>query len=245
MYVLLLLACLQTDGILGIANTPHALTKDGHEEQFGVNHLAHFYLFQLLKPLLLRCSTPSFNSRVVMVASGAHAFSTVQVGDYNLDNPPREAYDPMVELEGDQSHNPMILYGQTKTANIWTANEIDRRYGNAGLHALSLHPGNIMTAGWQNLDPRVSEKFAALVTMEAFQKTFKSVEQGAATQVLAAVGKDWEGKGGVYLDDCGVSQKLPDDAQIGVNGYRSWAYDSEGESGLWRDSLGLVGLEED
>ncbi|KAK5137117.1 hypothetical protein LTR08_001126 [Meristemomyces frigidus] len=206
----------------GISQTPHAVTKDGYEKQFAVNHLAHFLLFNLLRPLLLRSSTPSLNSRVVCVSSVAHGFSTVQLGNYNLDKPPQEQYDPMCELEGD--YNPMILYGQSKTANIWFANEIDRRYGGKGLHGLSIHPGTIVTAGW---------------------KIFKSVEQGAATQVLAAVGKDYEGKDGMYLDDCGVGQPIPDDVQIGISGYRPWAYNPDGERRLWKDSLDMVGVKDD
>ena len=30
---------------------------------------------------------------------------------------------------------------QSKTANIWFSNEVDRRYGAQGLHSTSLHPG--------------------------------------------------------------------------------------------------------
>ena len=52
----------------------------------------------------------------------------------------------MCDMEG--NNNPMFLYGQSKTAGIWFANEIDRRYGDKGLHGLSLHPGNIMTGSW-------------------------------------------------------------------------------------------------
>ena len=91
-----------------MANIPHGLTKDGFEKQFGVNHLAHFYLFQLLKPLLLASSTREFQSRVVVVASSAHGFSTVQIGNYNLEQKPEDGYNPMVEMEGD--YNPMIGY---------------------------------------------------------------------------------------------------------------------------------------
>ena len=39
---------------------------------------------------------------------------------------------------------------------------------------------------------------------EGFQRV-KSKEQGAAMSVWAAVGREVEGKGGVYLEDCGVS----------------------------------------
>ena len=169
--------------------------------------------------------------------------STVQFGNYNLGKPPQEHYDPLCEMDGD--HNPMILYGQSKTAQIWMANEIERRYSDRGLHALSLHPGNIYTAGWGRLDPRVAEKFAMFTSIEGFEKAFKSTEQGAATQVLAAIGKDFEGKGGLYLDDCGVSQPIPDDGMIGINGYRPWAYNPDGEKRLWVESLEMVGVKDE
>ncbi|KAL2048911.1 hypothetical protein ABVK25_010863 [Lepraria finkii] len=47
-------------------------TADGFEAQIGTNHLAHFLLFQLLKPMLLASSTPSFKSRVVALSSSGH-----------------------------------------------------------------------------------------------------------------------------------------------------------------------------
>lgn len=95
------------------------------------------------------------------------------------------------------------------------------------------------------MDPRVEEKFKAIFGMEAFQKNFKSLEQGAATTVLAAIGRDFEGKGGLYLDDCGVSPRIGDDEQAGLGGWKSWAFDGEGAKVLWRDSLGMVGVEEE
>jgi len=118
----------------------------------------------------------------------------VQIGNYNQKTKVTSGYDPLIDMP--DVYNPAIAYGQSKTANIWMANEIERRYGDQGLHAISIHPGNIMTEGWANLDPRVMELFKDLMQDPALQKAFKSVPQGAATQVLAAVGKDYEGVGG-------------------------------------------------
>lgn len=176
------------------------------------------------------------------VSSGAHGFSTVQVGNYNLFTKPKGGYDPLIELEGED--NPMIAYGQSKTAMIWLTNEVERRYGAQGLHGMSLHPGNIVTAIFGAIDPRVMGKLEPFFQMELFQKAFKSVEQGAATQVLAAVGKEYEGRGGFYMDDCGVARRLADDEQLGLDGYRSWAYDEVNARQLWKDSLEMVGLED-
>ncbi|KAK0938162.1 hypothetical protein LTR29_010273 [Friedmanniomyces endolithicus] len=205
-----------------------------------LSFLAHFYLFQLLRPLLLKSSTRSFKSRVVTVASTAHAFSTVQLGNYGQESKVKSGYDKICELDVD--FNPIIAYSQSKTANIWMANEIERRYGAEGLHGLSIHPGGIVTAGYANMDPMVQPIFEPLFST---QKVFKSLSQGAATQVLAAVGKDYEGKGGLYMEDCGVSRPIPDDEMVGTYGYRSWAFNPDGEKRLWADSLKMVGLDAD
>ena len=54
--------------------TPQGKTKDGFETQFGTNHLSHFLLFNLLKPLLLSSAStsPSSGSRVITVSSLGH-----------------------------------------------------------------------------------------------------------------------------------------------------------------------------
>lgn len=66
----------------------------------------------------------------------------------------------------------------------------------------------------------------------------KSVEQGAATTILAAVGKDFEGKGRLYLEDCAVTELTTDN----MSGHAAWAFDEEKEERLWQDSLKMVGL---
>lgn len=210
--------------------TPHGLTKDGHEQMFGVNHLAHFYLFELLKPLLLASSTPAFNSRVVSVASTIHTFGSVHIGDYSLE---KHGFDPFVG------------YANSKTANIWFANELDRRYGSQGLHAVSVHPGGINTGLARFHDENAARMIDQIVEQPHIKAIFKTVEQGAASIVLAAIGKDYEGVGGFYMEDCSISRPLPEDAPMGAPGYKPWAYDKEGEARLWTDSLAMVGLKDD
>jgi NAD(P)-dependent dehydrogenase (short-subunit alcohol dehydrogenase family) len=78
-----------------VAATPHKMVN-GYELQFITNHLSHFYLFQLLKPLLIKSASPTFNSRVVSVSSLAHGLAPVQLGDYNFE---KRGYDPMVGFD--------------------------------------------------------------------------------------------------------------------------------------------------
>ena len=56
------------------------------------------------------------------VSSVGHRAGGVLLGDYNFTRTPYE---------------PWRAYGQAKTANIYMANEIERRYGANGLHG---HP---------------------------------------------------------------------------------------------------------
>ncbi|KAF7919686.1 uncharacterized protein EAE97_011604 [Botrytis byssoidea] len=217
-------------GIMAIPN--YTTTVDGFETQFGVNHLAHFLLFQLLKDTLLSSASPSFNSRVVMVSSASHRNGGIRLDDYNYTKRPEE-YD----LWGS--------YSQSKTANIYMANEIDRRYGQQGLHATSLMPGAIPSGINRHLDPKDVAEYNAT---EIMRKTMKSLEQGAATTVLAAIGKEFENKGGVYLENCEVAGLYPSDRQLdhvaNIPGYVEHAFDKEKEGRLWRDSLKMVGLDE-
>lgn len=211
-----------------MANPTRDLTKDGHEAQFGVNHLAHFLLFQRLKSILLSSATPSFPSRVVNLSSSGHRVAPINFDDYRFDNP--------------DSYGPWKAYGQSKTANIYMANEIERRYAFQDLHAFALHPGGI----WTGLQIHMGNKEEISARPEV-KKQMKSVEQGAATTVWAAVGKELEGKGGIYLDDCQIArpQREGEDRNRGMSGYAKWAYNPEGEARLWKDSCEMLGIKDD
>ncbi|KAB8075573.1 hypothetical protein BDV29DRAFT_171689 [Aspergillus leporis] len=209
----------------GVMACPEGRTADGFETQLGTNHLAHFLLFYLLKPVLLSSSTPNFHSRVVAVASSAHRVSSV-----HFDN---------LTLEGE--YEPWKAYGQSKTANIWTANEIERRYGAQGLHAFSLHPGAIAT----ELLRHVSDEQKAQWDGDDWLKNYwKSPEQGAATSVWGAVARELEGTGGKYLDDCQIAPAADLTKRHGP-GYASWAYNPDGEVKLWAKTLELLKLKDE
>lgn len=204
-------------GIMAVPDLSY--TQDGHELQFGTNHLAHFLLFQLLKPALLAASTPTFHSRVVALSSAAHKRNGISDSDdYNFQK---------------GGYNGQLSYDRSKTANVYMANEIERRYGGQGLHATSVHPGVILTDIARYLDEAA---ISAILDRDGMRKAMKSIEQGAATTVWAAIGKEWEGTGGKYLQDC----------RVGVDGdIVPHTYNPEAEARLWRDSLKLVGVEDD
>ncbi|KAH9435355.1 hypothetical protein MCOR02_004299 [Pyricularia oryzae] len=219
----------------GIAATPHGFTEDGYEQQFGVNHLAHFYLFQLLKPLLLKtAATQGVNVRVVSTSSTAHTASTVlPANNYDTANPNGKGYEPGVS------------YAHSNTAKIWFCNEVERRYGSRGIHAISTQPGGFTSGLMEASDEHTKAMLTKMIEMPHIKKIWKTVEQGAATNTLAGVGKEYEGHGGFYMEDCGISKPIPDDLQWAGQGYKSWAFDEAGARKLWLDSLKMLGLEDD
>jgi NAD(P)-dependent dehydrogenase (short-subunit alcohol dehydrogenase family) len=203
----------------GVMATPH-----GFETRFDTNHLGHFLLFQLLKPALLAATTPSFQSRVVSVSSKAHRTGGIRFDDFNFER---------------DSYNPWLAYGQSKTANIYFAAELERRYKAQGLHALAVHPGSILTNLSQYIDLKQFDLSGEL------KLYLKSPAQGAATTVHAALSKEWEGRGGKYLSNC--AEEPPQ--KPGINptsvepGYAPWIYDEEAEIRLWEESNKLVGFQ--
>ncbi|KAI0454821.1 putative short-chain dehydrogenase [Xylaria acuta] len=211
----------------GVRNTPESQTEDGFETQFGVNHLAHFLLFQLLQPTLLASSTPSFHSRVISVTSGSHRGSKIDFGNPNLEG----------------AYNPRLAYSQSKTANILMANQIERLYGPLGIHGLSVHPGCIITNLQKHDLPTQEERDDYLRSHPLLQKVLKSTAQGAATQVWAAVAKVWEGQGAVYLEECRKGHEC-EEPDLLNGGYKAFVFDKEAEEKLWDMSCQMVRINE-
>jgi NAD(P)-dependent dehydrogenase (short-subunit alcohol dehydrogenase family) len=218
----------------GVITAEKSVTKEGFEQQWGTNHLGHFLLFQLLKDALLTSGTPQYPSRYVSVASIGHFYGTVNFDDINWE---KEAY------------KPWVAYGRTKTANIWMANSIERRFGAQHLHATSIHPGTTLEDSELARNLSTEEMIAMGSNDPKLMRTFKSAPQGAATQVFAAVSKEWANKGGRYLSNCVEQVKADERVKEGDGflfsdyGYMPWAYDEENEERLWKESLKMVGLE--
>ncbi|TAQ87415.1 hypothetical protein B7494_g4245 [Chlorociboria aeruginascens] len=203
----------------GCRNTPESTTKDGFETQFGTNHLGHFLLTYLLLPSLLRSSTPTFSSRVVNITSGSHRTTPMQFSNLNL-------------LHGE--YTPRKAYAQSKTANILHSNQIERLFGKKGVHGLAVSPGAILT-GAQRWDGDEATVRKRLDTDDVLRRILKSTDQGAATSVWGAVGKVWEGTGGVYLEDCREGMER-EESSLETGGYKKFAFDEESEKKLWEIS---------
>ncbi|KAJ5755883.1 hypothetical protein N7533_005426 [Penicillium manginii] len=201
------------------------LTDKGHEMQFATNHLSHFLFFNLLKSALLTGSSSAFQSRVVILSSAGHRIGGINSSDnYHYEN---------------GEYNPWAAYAQSKTANVYMANEIERRYASQGLHAYSLHPGISATGIIGQL---TSEEVMGMLQNEAMLKAQKGLDQGAATTIYAAISKELEGRGGLYLNDCSEAAMGEQDGNPMSGKSAPHSFHPENEARLWKDSLEMVGL---
>ena len=107
----------------GVMAPPRRTTAQGHELQFGVNHLGHMALTQALLPLMQNLPDP----RVVTVTSGAQYFGKIRWDDPNWS----------------KGYDRYGAYGQSKLANVMFALELDARLRKQGspIRSLAAHPG--------------------------------------------------------------------------------------------------------
>ena len=205
----------------GIMATPFALTVDGFESQFGVDHLGHFLLVRELLPLLV-AGAPS---RVVCVSSAGHRMGDIDFDDVNFDRRPYE---------------PFLAYGAAKTANVLHAVAIDDLYADRGVRAFAVHPGVIQTELGRYMTPEVLGTLMSRISERATEMTWKTPAQGAATSVWAATSPKLVGRGGEYCEDVEVSPVVDDDAPDGI-GVARRAVDVGRAKALWALSERLVG----
>lgn len=205
---------------------PYSLTEDSHELQLGSNHFGHFLLFRLLQPILTQSATPSSPSRVIALSSAGHRFGQFRFDDMNFVKSP---------------YDPLAAYAQSKTANIWMCNSLDRRYA-PQIRGLSVHPGTILSTDITRHFQ--ADTLTSAGDMEHFNKTGCDVSQGAATTVWAALEPRFNAYGGVHLAEVGEARLVREGEPINVPAYAPYAYDPEGEERLWEVSCRAVGLGE-
>ena len=151
------------------------LTKDGFEIAFGVNHLGHF----LLTELLLEKLKASTSARIVNVASKAHYKATGI--DFGALKSPKTATTGLHEYE------------VSKLANVLHAKELAKRLEGSGVTTYSLHPGVVASDVWR----QVPWPFRTMIKWFMITN-----EEGAATTLHCATSPDVASHSGRYYDKC-------------------------------------------
>ena len=211
----------------GVMATPFGHTADGFETQFGTNHLGHFVLVNRIASLIRD------GGRLINLSSAGHRYSNVDLEDPNFEH---------------TTYEPFVAYGRSKTANILFAVAFDKRHRDRGVRAAAEHPGGIKTELGRYVEPGRLEKVIDEINQQlaaqgegSFQ--WKSIPQGAATSVWAAVVAPADDIGGRYCENCHVGKVVPADATITAisEGVRGYAVDAKTAEALWAKSEEMVG----
>ncbi|KAI0708318.1 NAD(P)-binding protein [Earliella scabrosa] len=163
----------------GVMSPPISLlTRQGYDLQFGVNVLGHFYLTQLLLPVLL--GTAKSSSQQVRVLSLTSAAPSAARIDYTslMDGPVR------------RKCTPAHLYTQSKLGTLLFALELAEQYGAQGVVSIAVNPGNVHT----NLTRHSSGLAATLWDMLSYD-----VSRGVLTPLFAAASPSAEHLSGKML----------------------------------------------
>jgi protochlorophyllide reductase len=202
----------------GVMASPKQDSTDGFEMQFAVNYLGHFALTGLLLSLLL--NTPQ--SRVITLTSQARS------GKVNF-----------ADLQGDQHYTPWGAYGQSKTADLLFAFELQQRLAQIGASTISVaaHPGyantNLQqaTADSSSLPVRIGLKYIGPLFAQ-------SAAMGALPQLYAATSPEIHGGELVGPTSLGGMRGFP-----GVVSEAQKEYDRPVAARLWDVGVQLTGVD--
>lgn len=158
-------------------------TADGFELHFGVNHLGHFALTQLL---LERLTAGGLGARVVNVSSEAH------YGARGVDF--AAVRRPTATFAGARE------YAVSKLCNVLFTQELARRLAGTGVTAYALHPGVVASDIWRRV-PRLARPFIT--------RRMLTTEQGAVTSLYCATSPAVAADSGLFYDKCAPKEPSP------------------------------------
>ncbi|KAJ8096472.1 hypothetical protein POJ06DRAFT_203929 [Lipomyces tetrasporus] len=200
----------------GIMACPYGTTEDGIEKQFGTNHIGHFLFTNLL---LDKIKAAGPGARIVNVASSAHRFGGIRVND--------------IGFKDGREYDAWDAYGQSKSANILFAKYFASKVPTKEIACIALHPGSILSELIRYTDMQLllnARSRAEKSKLPNYERTDrKSLQQGCATTLVAALDPELQDKSGTYLSDCQVN--IP----------AAHANDAEVAEKLWNLSEEIVG----
>ena len=110
---------------------PYEQTVDGLEIQFGVNHLAHFLLTNLLLGKIKEAT-----GRIVVLSSKAYKNGKI---DFQNLNP-----------QDSMTYSSFVAYSQSKLANVLFVRSLAKRLEGAKVTVNAVHPGPVYTEVFRN-----------------------------------------------------------------------------------------------
>ncbi|XP_056612944.1 dehydrogenase/reductase SDR family member 13b.1 [Triplophysa dalaica] len=188
-------------------------TEDGLGLMFGVNHIGHFLLTNLLLERMKECAP----SRIVTVSSYLHNLGTI---DFDCLRTHKEFG------VGDSFIDVFKIYSHSKLCNVLFTHELAKKLQGTNVTCYSLHPGAVDS----DLGRYTNKKIRRFIYRPIAAMFFKDIEAGAQTTLHCALQEGIESLSGRYFSNCAV-QKVAAKAQDDAVAKKLWEV-SETLSGL-------------
>ncbi|XP_038141902.1 dehydrogenase/reductase SDR family member 13-like isoform X2 [Cyprinodon tularosa] len=161
-------------------------TEDGFDLAFGVNHLGHFLLTNLLLERLRQC----YPSRVITVSAHLHRFGNI---DFHL-------LASQKEVVSNQStwHN-FQAYCNSKLCNVLFTRQLANQLEGTDVTCYALHPGVIYTELCRNMS-----QWLQLLMMPLAKLFFLDPKGGSQTTLYCALQEGIEPLSGSYFSNCAL-----------------------------------------
>lgn len=163
-------------------------TEEGFGLAFGVNHLGHFLLTNLLLERLQQCSP----SRVVTVSALLHRLGSI---DFPLLASRKDF------VTGQSTYHNFQAYCHSKLCNVLFTRELANRLEGTGVTCYCLHPGVIYTELCRSFS--VWQQLLMLPLAKLF---FLDPEGGSQTTLHCALQEGIEPLSGRYFSNCALQQ---------------------------------------
>lgn len=162
----------------GCVRSYYMTTEDAYEYQFAVNHLASFLLTYYLMECLIKSK-----GRIIMTSSGSHKRMKMHWNDIMFKH----------------GYNPLLVYKQSKLANLLFAYGLNDRFANHGISAYGIEPGLVKTdIGFKNTGGLVK-------TVWKFRKR-EGVSADIPAKIYSFLLNQAEAPKGLYYDKSGEAE---------------------------------------
>jgi len=108
----------------GCVRNWYSTNSQGYEQQFALNHLAGFYLTHFLLDCIIKAK-----GKILITSSKSHMNTKIRWNDIMFE----------------KHYHPLLVYKQSKLANMLFAYELNNRYKALGIKAYGIDPGLVNT----------------------------------------------------------------------------------------------------
>lgn len=215
----------------GFRDTERKFTEDGYELTFGVNHLGHYLLTNLLISDLKKIADSEGEARVVVVSSELHdpddipSMKEKTVAPFEFDN---------LQFEKPGTYTGLRAYSRSKLANVLFTYELARRLEGSNVTATAMTPGFIPETGLSRNSGAFMNFMLNYILKPVFRwrNISRTLDHGAGMVFDLATKEEYKGVTGKYFKD----NKEKESSKL--------SYDQEIAKKLWEVSADMVKYEE-